>query len=158
MDSHLGRYKIRIKSRKWYIRIFYHLLDLTIINSWILYRKVMARRGIPTKDIMNLANFRSELADTLCKYSTPIPRGRPSLSSLLEQQPPPKLRKGKPCQVLPPRDVILDGVGHEQTRTPERMRCMFPSCNLKTVTMCTKCNVHLCAKKTKDCFNELHRK
>lgn len=157
MDSHLGRYRIRIKSRKWYIRIFYHLLDLSIINAWILYRKSLLKRNVPNKEIMNLANFRSDLAETLCKYSTSTPRGRPSTSSILEG-PAPKLRRGKACQVLPPRDVILDGVGHEQIRTPERMRCMFPSCNLKTVTMCIKCKVHLCAKKSKDCFNELHRK
>ncbi|XP_045505807.1 piggyBac transposable element-derived protein 3-like [Colias croceus] len=158
MDSHLGRYRIRIKSRKWYMRIFYHLLDLTIINAWILYRKVMGQRGKASKDIMNLADFRSELADTLCKYSTPIPRGRPRSTSTTAAGPPPKIRKGKPCQVLPPNDVILDGVGHEQIRTPNRMRCMFPACNLKTVIMCAKCKVHLCAKKSKDCFNDLHKK
>lgn len=155
MDAHLGRYRIHLKSRKWYMRIFYHLLDLTIINAWILYKQVNIKKNVPKKDIMDLASFRSELADTLCKYSSPIPRGRPSSSSL--QEPPAKLRKGKPCQVLPPSDVIRDGIGHEQIRTPDRQRCMFPSCNLKTVTMCSKCKVHLCAKKSKNCFNEIHR-
>jgi len=33
LDSHIGRYKIKIKSRKWYIRLFYHLLDMTVVNS-----------------------------------------------------------------------------------------------------------------------------
>lgn len=36
MDSFLGRYRVRVKSRKWYLRLFYHLLDLAVINSWIL--------------------------------------------------------------------------------------------------------------------------
>jgi hypothetical protein len=81
----------------------------------------------------------------------------PSTSAILEA-PPPKMRKGKACQALPPRDVILDGVEHEQIRNPERMRCMFPSCKLKTVTMCSKCKVHQCAKKSKDCFNDLLRR
>lgn len=39
MDSYLGRYKIRTKSRKWYIRLFYHMIDMAVINSWVLYRK-----------------------------------------------------------------------------------------------------------------------
>ncbi|CAF4946857.1 unnamed protein product [Pieris macdunnoughi] len=33
MDAHLGRYKIQIKSRKRYMRIFNHLLDLNIMDS-----------------------------------------------------------------------------------------------------------------------------
>ncbi|CAG4939151.1 unnamed protein product [Colias eurytheme] len=69
----------------------------------------MGQRGKASKDIMNLADFRSELADTLCKYSTPIPRGRLRSTSTTAAGPPPKIRKGKPCQVLPPNDVILDG-------------------------------------------------
>lgn len=158
MDSFLGRYKIRVKSRKWYIRIFYHLLDLTVINSWILYKKVMVAKGKRAKDIMNLADFRSELADTLCKLdTTTCTRGRPSNSSTCDG-PPPKMRKGKPCQNLPSMDIRFDGVGHAQTKMDKRMRCMLPNCNLKTVTMCKKCKIHLCSKKTADCFNIFHQK
>ncbi|OWR52873.1 hypothetical protein KGM_200532 [Danaus plexippus plexippus] len=39
MDSFIGRYRIRIKSRKWTTRLFYHLLDMTVINAWVLYKK-----------------------------------------------------------------------------------------------------------------------
>ncbi|KAJ8938650.1 hypothetical protein NQ314_011389 [Rhamnusium bicolor] len=35
LDSNLGRLKI-LQSKKWYFRIFDHLLDLTVVNSWIL--------------------------------------------------------------------------------------------------------------------------
>lgn len=38
LDASLGRYKIKLRSKKWYIRIFYHLLDVTICNAWLLYR------------------------------------------------------------------------------------------------------------------------
>ncbi|CAK1578837.1 unnamed protein product [Parnassius mnemosyne] len=47
MDSFLGRNRIRMKSRKWYMRIFYHLLDLTVINSWVLYKKVEEKKRKP---------------------------------------------------------------------------------------------------------------
>ncbi|GBP28452.1 PiggyBac transposable element-derived protein 4 [Eumeta japonica] len=65
MDSFIGRYYTRIKSRKWTMRLFYHLLDITIINSWVLYKNVNVKRGTPQKDILKLTNFRTELADTL---------------------------------------------------------------------------------------------
>lgn len=37
--SLIGRYKIRMRSRKWYMRLWYHLLDVSVVNSWILYRR-----------------------------------------------------------------------------------------------------------------------
>ena len=36
IDSYLGRYRIRMKSRKWTTRLFYHLLNMTVINAWVL--------------------------------------------------------------------------------------------------------------------------
>lgn len=33
LDELLGRHKIKTKSHKWYIRLFYHMLDVTIVNS-----------------------------------------------------------------------------------------------------------------------------
>lgn len=38
VDSMIARHKILLKSKKWYIRIFHHLLDLTMCNAWILYK------------------------------------------------------------------------------------------------------------------------
>jgi len=32
MDANLGRLKVTLKSRKWYISIVYHLIDVTIVN------------------------------------------------------------------------------------------------------------------------------
>lgn len=40
IDSIMGRYKILTRSNRWQIRMFYHLLDLTMANSWLLYRRV----------------------------------------------------------------------------------------------------------------------
>ncbi|XP_053964729.1 piggyBac transposable element-derived protein 3-like isoform X1 [Anastrepha ludens] len=42
MDSFLGRFHIPLRSKKWYLRIFFHLLDLTVINSWIIYKKMQS--------------------------------------------------------------------------------------------------------------------
>lgn len=61
LDSLIGRYKI--KSKKWYIRIFYHLIDVTVVNSWLLYKKMCKERGEQAK---GLADFRVELGETLC--------------------------------------------------------------------------------------------
>jgi len=44
LDSLLGRYKIKMRTKKWYMRLFYHLLDVTIVNSWILHKRIIAQK------------------------------------------------------------------------------------------------------------------
>lgn len=40
VDSIMLRYKILARSNKWQVRMFYHLLDLTMSNAWLLYKIV----------------------------------------------------------------------------------------------------------------------
>lgn len=61
MNSFIGRYHIGMRSRKWYLRIFYHLLDMTVINSWLVY-KYLKRNEAPSL-IVNLCHYRLELAE-----------------------------------------------------------------------------------------------
>lgn len=126
MDSFLGRYRIRIKSRKWYLRLFYHMIDLSIINSWILYKKVNERSG--NTKIMNLGEFRAELAESLCKYKAGNgnKRGRPSQSSL-ERELDAKAKRGK-MTYMPPKNVRTDGIAHHEKRCEKKNRCKLPNC------------------------------
>lgn len=75
LDSLIGRYKFKMRCHKWYIRIFYHILDITIINARLMYPR--SNKG---RDVKNLADFRIELAITLCNIGPSVThkRGRPS--------------------------------------------------------------------------------
>lgn len=44
-----------------------------VINSWVLYKQVCYKKKISAKDILNLAEFRTELADILCINIKPTP-------------------------------------------------------------------------------------
>ncbi|KAJ8930270.1 hypothetical protein NQ314_016937 [Rhamnusium bicolor] len=57
----MGRYKIRLKSRKWSMRLFYHLVDITLVNAWRVHFE-NGRAG----SVKNQAEFRSEVAYHLC--------------------------------------------------------------------------------------------
>ncbi|XP_047105236.1 piggyBac transposable element-derived protein 2-like [Schistocerca piceifrons] len=108
LDSIMGRHKILVKSRKWYIRLLYHLLDMGVVNSWPLYRRVAETKGI--RRTMKLSEFRMEIAHCLCRSGqTSAKRGRPS--NELENQIQAKKTKG-PTAHVPPQDVRLDQVGH----------------------------------------------
>lgn len=36
MDSMIGRYRMAIRTKKWYMKCFYHLLDMTLVISWLI--------------------------------------------------------------------------------------------------------------------------
>lgn len=149
LDSLIGRYKIKIRSRKWYIRLFYHLLDITVINAWLLMRRV--NKDMP---VMKLADFRIELANTLCTINKPTStkRGRPS--SLQKEI---EIKRKKPNATLPPpQDVRIDGVNHFPIWNDTRLRCKNPSCNSQTFVVCEKCKTALCFNKDKNCFKIFH--
>ncbi len=47
--------KIKCDKKKFYFRIFYHLLDVSIINAWLLFKRIRAAD-------VTLAQFREEEA------------------------------------------------------------------------------------------------
>lgn len=155
MDSFLGRYRIKIKSRKWYIRIFFHLLDLAVINAWIIYKKNLIAKNVPKKDILNLGTFRNELAFTLCNLGVvqENKRGRPS-SSALEREIQAK-KKRSAVAVAPPKEVRRDGQGHWPL-VGGSLRCKYPNCKGYSTVHCSKCKVNLCLNKNNNCFNNYH--
>ncbi|XP_049873098.1 piggyBac transposable element-derived protein 4-like isoform X1 [Pectinophora gossypiella] len=161
MDSFIGRYRIRIKSRKWTMRLFYHMLDMTIINAWILSRNINALKG---QKSLRLAEFRLALADTLCELddtgnssgasSPTTKRGRPSSASI-EKAIQEVKRKRVPGQTAPGKDVRLDKVAHWPVWS-DRGRCKYPFCKGYTQTICIKCGVFLCFNKKNNCFHKYH--
>ena len=64
LDSLLGLYKTRMKSKKWYHKIFFHLMDMTVINAWLLYRRCRNDNNI------RLLDFKISVAEALCRSGT----------------------------------------------------------------------------------------
>lgn len=59
-DQYMAAYSISQKSRRWWVKIFYYLLDTSIVNSYLLYKK--SCNSHKTKYISHL-DFRSKLAN-----------------------------------------------------------------------------------------------
>jgi hypothetical protein len=57
MDQNISKYRISIRSKKWWWPIFAHLLDVTVQNAWILYRKCPSSTDRP----LCLLEFRREI-------------------------------------------------------------------------------------------------
>ena len=84
MDSLIALYRINIRSKKWYHCIFFHFLDVAVVNSWLLYRKDCKLSKISQKEQLSLLQLKAEIAACLClQGKTEIrKRGRPSLSQV----------------------------------------------------------------------------
>ena len=75
-DMFLELYRIYFKSKKWYMRIFFYVLDLATINGWLLYRRTLNKKS---KQHMSLCDFKLDIATGLLSSNKYAPkRGRPS--------------------------------------------------------------------------------
>ena len=153
LDSLMGRYRICVKSRKWYIRIFYHLLDLTLVNSWLLYKRVLSTKS-PNLKLRNQAEFRAEVTRNLCYVGmVTTKRGRPSSS--LENDIEDKRKRG-PTKLVPPTEVRTDQMGHWPIHQKAKMSCKYLKCKGFTHNRCEKCGMDLCFNKNNNCFKTFH--
>lgn len=151
MDGLMGRYHIRIKTRSSSMRLFYHMIDMAITNSYLLFRRIH-----PDQEVIQLPKFRAQIADALCTFErVPEKRtvGRPSLT-VQKQKPAAKKTYSPSC------DVRYDGVGH-LCRALERTgkkTCKMPNCKSETQMFCIKCNLNLCCAPNRNCFEDFHNK
>lgn len=63
-DQLLAAYAVSWKSRRWWMKVFYYLLDAAIVNSYIIYRET-AKLVLPRSKVLSHLMFRSLLANEL---------------------------------------------------------------------------------------------
>lgn len=140
-DQMRERYAIGRRSLKWWHRIFYWLIDLSVVNAFTLYK--LNRRHV---DPVDQLTFRLQLIRQLTNGYTNRPkRGRP-VSFLANKR-------------RVPDDVRLNQVGDhmpKQNKTYRRCRlCSTTQREKRTRYVCTACDVPLCLE---PCFRQFHGK
>ena len=134
VDHHdwlVGKYASSIRGKKWYWALFTRMVDMAVVNGWIIYR--MVHGG----DALDLLEFRRCIAVQYLKMSTKCSLGRP-LST--------------PRRAF--YEMRYDGKDHFMTKRSSQRRCQLTGCNGRPLTFCKKCNVTLCHK----CFEPYHTK
>ncbi|KAL8563364.1 hypothetical protein ACOMHN_008203 [Nucella lapillus] len=130
LDALKALYKYPIKSRRWYMYIFFHTTCITVVNAWLWYRRHCTLLKVKA---MKLSDFQTQVSDALIQVKRPV--GRPSAAS------PPLPIPGRAIQRAPVSDVPYDGADHLPEWAP-RDRCKSLS-----FVRCIKCNVFLCLNK-----------
>lgn len=59
---------MKTRTNKWTIQAIFHLIDLDVVNSWILYKQDQLRKEVPTKKIHQLLDFNIQFSKELLEY------------------------------------------------------------------------------------------
>jgi len=148
LDMMSSLYKRQLKSKRWYLYIFYHTVTLAVVNSWFLYRRDCMLLGI--KKTIPMKVFQATLAQALVKKGKPC-RGRPSLAEL--KSPPAKQRR----VATPTPDIRYDCVDHWPIHDAKRNRCKLCTKGFSQ-WKCHKCEVYLCLFPQRNCYVTYHKK
>ena len=152
MDSLMGFYRLFLRSKKWYHRIFFHIIDLSVNNAWLLYRRDFEQDHVNEKPL-SLYEFKLAVSYTLRNQHRPLKRvGRPSTNTEVQR---PNIRGTK--RSFLPQPVIDDQVGHFPISVQKRGVCQNPLCKSVVKTCCMKCKMFLCIFGSgKQCFLDFH--
>lgn len=153
-DFLVALYRTKIRSRKWTLRMIFHVINASVVNSWLEYRRDATVRGIIPARQLDLLDFTLQIIDALARAESGPKvqkRGRPSHSPLQPS------KKARYAENRPVQDVRFDQFGHWPLRTDSReQRCKLEGCKGQTRIICEKCHVHLCLAKARNCFRDFH--
>lgn len=147
-DQFRSHYKIGRRSKKWWLRLFYFLLEAAAINSFILYKVVHNGKKI------SQIKFRERLAYGLIDGFTSRKRtAGHSWKRLKVNEPNDNILKSGV-----PREIRYAQLGvHWPEELPSFRRCYLCSTrtkNKRSRFQCSKCQVALCVA---PCFSKFHQ-
>lgn len=162
----------RIKTKKWTVRFFDHIIDMAVCNSWLEYIRDCEAHDTRKKDRMDLLDLKNDIAYGLIAKANWQPskkRGRPRKdnndtddsgstrsSTASCSREPSTSRTAARYEINPKVSVRYDQYQHWPEFTTQKTRCKMPGCTGWPKFKCTKCNVHLCVQKK--CFQPCHMK
>ncbi|XP_026161494.1 piggyBac transposable element-derived protein 4-like isoform X2 [Mastacembelus armatus] len=131
-DALIGFYRIHHKKTKWYKTLFYHFLDIAVVNSYLLHKELFEIKQDPTqaKPLIHKA-FREQLAKEMLVFAE-RPAATPPLTTCMP--------------------IFFDSEARKHCK-----RCKDAGTpRVKTAVYCRKCNVPLCLSSKRNCFQEWH--
>jgi len=151
LDSLIGLYRSRLRSKKWYLRIFFHLIDMMVVNAWILYRDCCTRSG--EQKSMRLRDFKADIAAVFCNTDLEVRPNKKGRRSRNDGSPPTKYRR---CAPRPQEHLRTDGNQHWPEWSERRGRCRLAGCKGSTRVRCSKCKIFVCFTPKQNCFRLFH--
>lgn len=136
MDQKKVAYQVDLRSKqKYYLRLFFDLFDLSVVNSHIIFNKI-----VPENKKVSSLNFRREIAMSLIgKYTN---------------------RQRQHGEAVKKVNFTTAAPKHHMTKMDNRKRCVECAKNktdFRTNNYCEICNVYLCYTSQRNCFSSFHK-
>ncbi|KAE8740146.1 hypothetical protein FOCC_FOCC014344 [Frankliniella occidentalis] len=145
-DMFAELYRTPYRGRRWYMTLITYMLDLSAINSWLIYRRDATM--LKVKCDMNLKQFKLALSSSLRADSGKSTTGARIRSETIIKRP----RSYRPSDT-----VRYDGHHHLPSFQNMQKRCKY--CKMgHTKVLCVRCEVSLCFVPTRQCFSKFHLK
>ncbi|CAK6972410.1 piggyBac transposable element-derived protein 3-like [Scomber scombrus] len=148
-DMMIALYRTPAKSHRWYLALFWQMVDIAVNNAWLLHRHDAAPLG---QKHNCLKAFRLDVAKG--HYPEKQKRGCPSKGN--EDNTPPRIIK-QPKVPRPVDDMRYDGIDHFPI-VSVKGRCRMCQ-DGQTSIVCQKCKVRLCivtGQNPRNCFHSFH--
>jgi len=117
-DQKSSNYSIQLRSHRWYIKVFFHFLEVSILNSYVIYTKVCQTHNF--KKTLSHLEYRKRLIRSLVSKI----RAEKHIESTIE-----KIAKSK-SQVLNEEDN-LSGIKKQLVFSPETNKATAKKVNLE---------------------------
>ncbi|XP_030627655.1 piggyBac transposable element-derived protein 4 [Chanos chanos] len=174
-DALIKYFSVTQKSRRWYVKLFLHFIDIAVVNSFIIHKEMaLARQKRPLTQkrfrellCMELADCGNPQASTTGKgasgaSSSSLAQGpgqksklkvqcscmRKAKSNNLKSQ---RKQKSQGCFPIP---VCQISTNPFLKASQGRRRCV--RCKMKTMFKCKSCDVPLCLVVDRVCFTDWH--
>ena len=147
--------RVDIQTRKWwYLKMITHCVNICNINAWLLYKRFSDQLDVPKKEQRSLLDFTKEVADVLLSAGKGPKEaaGKKRRSSSVSVC---KSFRKKLMVANPVADVRFNGVHHWPEFEDTRNRCRV--CSMLSYICCSKCKIHLCLQKDRNCFVAFHK-
>ena len=65
VDSYIALYRTKLRSRKWHLRLAFHMFDVMVVQGWLLFKRDVSNLGMADKDIPLLREFKLSVSSSL---------------------------------------------------------------------------------------------
>jgi len=140
IDQVLSPYKAERKTIRWYKKFFFHLIDLSVYNSFVVYKNLN-----PTKRVVYLDFLQDLVAEILDKNHVKRKIGRPlrTINHNMENM----------SGHLPEKVLKANG----KSSYSDCYVCRQSGKRKTTLFKCGPCNKRLCIGSSESCYTKFHR-
>lgn len=156
LDRMISFYRINARTKKWPVRVMFHMIDFVVAAGWLERRRKDNVEGTARKDRFDYLDFRSDLAYKLLNLQNTDDEDAMSVDEEPNNRPVWKKKTPLPHEALR-KKASLHMPEWPADGKPSRCRlpgCKSPKCRIK----CTTCNVFLCLNANRNCFKIFHER